>query len=221
MPHDNSERMWARYFSFRPGFSSFNSVVHLVRSLHHAPLFAKRVRRLGGPAGSYLEIGVGTGETLGRLRGATGAQCYGIDKSPLACRLATTNANGCQIVWADGLSLPFRDATFDVVYSLGLLEHFQAIEQRRLLREHARVARRTVLLHLPARVPQLQLLLWLNRTLWGRTGVWADEELFTASSFRAKFPGLPFLSFFDLPAGAMTYWFVLKPEDVLRHVCLT
>ncbi|MGC8639206.1 MAG: class I SAM-dependent methyltransferase [Isosphaeraceae bacterium] len=134
--------MWAGYFSYRPGFSSFNSVIHLVRSLYHAPLFARRVTRLGGPAASYLEIGVGSGETLGHLRGASGAECCGIDKSQLACRLARTKAQGCQIVGADGLSLPFRDATFDAAHSLGLLEHFRAIQQRRLLREHARVARK-------------------------------------------------------------------------------
>jgi SAM-dependent methyltransferase len=218
--HDNSEDMWTRYFAPRQVSLSLVSAVHIARSIYHGPLFAKRIRRLGGPARSYLEIGVGSGETLKELQRATGADCYGVDKTSVACRLAKKNAQRCRIVASDGLLLPFIDASFDVVYSLGLLEHFEDGEQRSLLREHARVAKRAVLLHLPAHVPHLRLLLWLNRTFWGRSGVWADEELFTTGLFRQKFPDLPFRSFFDVAAGAMSYWFVLKPEDVLRRFVL-
>ncbi len=216
--HDNSEPMWTRYFSDRPGPWPLIPVVHLARTIYHGPLFAKRIRRLGGPVGSYLEVGVGTGATLKALRRTTGAACSGVDKTALACRLAKRNAMGCDVLIADGLLLPFRDATFDLVYSLGLLEHFPDRKQRCLLREHARVARKTVLLHLPADVPHLRFLLWLNRTVGGRSGVWADEELFTMAVIREKFPELPFRSFFDVLAGAMSYWFVLKPEEILRHV---
>lgn len=220
MNHDNSEEMWTRYFSYRRQSWSFDATIHLARSVYHGPLFANRVRRLAGPAETYLEIGVGTGESLKHLKRATGARCFGMDKTLQACNLAKVNAIGCQILLADGLSVPFLDASFDVVYSLGLLEHFQEYEQKCLLLEHARVAKKAILLHLPARVPHMQLLLWLNRTLLNRCGVWADEELFNTSVFREKFPGLPFRSFFDVAAGALTYWFVLKPEDVLRHVVL-
>lgn len=216
--HDNSSRMWTTYYSSRVGCWSFDSAVHLARALYYGKLFARRVMTLGGPAESYLEIGAGTGESLKRVRKATGAHCVGIDKTAYACSLARANARGCQIVAADGLSLPFPDASFDVVYSLGLLEHFELGEQRRLLREHARVARKSVLLHLPADVFQMRMVTWANRTIWNRSGVWADEELFTPSLFRAKFPGLPVRCLFDLAAGAMTYWFALNPRDVLCHL---
>jgi hypothetical protein len=216
--HDNSERMWNRYFAYCRGGWSPDSVVHLARKFYHGPLFAKRIKRLGGPAGSYLEIGVGTAESLNKLRQSTGAECFGVDKTAFACDVAKRGAAECHIVEADALALPFRDASFDVVYSLGLLEHFDEPQQTCLFREHARVARHVVLLHVPARVPHHQVLLWINRTVCGRTGVWADEELFTTAGFREKFPGLPFRSYFDVAAGAMTYWFVVKPEDVLQHV---
>ena len=165
-----------------------------------------------------MEIGVGTGESLKWLRRTTGGNCVGVDKTACACRLADVNATGCQIVLANGLSLPFQDDSFDVVYSLGLLEHFGLIEQRALIREHARVARNWVLLHLPADVPQMRIVTWVNRKAFGRSGVWADEELFTPAVFRTKFPGLPFRSVFDWAAGAMTYWFALKPGDILEAV---
>ncbi len=216
--HDNSDRMWTAYFSSGAGCRSFNSTIHLSRMLYHGRLFARRVMDLGGSAQSYLEIGVGTGQTLRRVRTATGAACVGVDKTAYACGLAHANATGCLIAAADGLSLPFPDGSFDVVYSLGLLEHFGLGEQKRLLREHARVARKSVLLHLPADVLQMRMMMWLNRTVWNRSGVWADEELFTPSLFRRKFPGLPFRSQFDWAAGGLTYWFALNPGDVLCHV---
>jgi SAM-dependent methyltransferase len=216
LAHDNSERMWTTYFSSRAGCRSFNSAVHLARERYHGQLFARRVVDLGGLARSYLEIGVGTGESLKRLRKTTGAHCVGVDKTACACGLARLNATECHIVSADGLSLPFPDDSFDVVYSLGLLEHFGLVDQRRLIREHARVARKSVLLHVPADVPQMRIVMWLNRRVWGRTGVWADEELFTPSMFRTKFPGLPFRSLFDWAAGGMTYWLVLKPGDIVE-----
>lgn len=214
--HDNSVRMWANYYSSDCNRYSFNSVIHRARALYHGRHFARRVVALGGYGKSYLEIGVGTGETLRRLQQATGARCVGVDKTPDACLLARANAIGCTIVSADGLRLPFPDRSFDVVYSLGVLEHFAIDDQRRLLREHARVARKSVLLHLPARTPHLRLVLWFNRAVCGRAGVWADEELFTPRTFRKKFPGLTFRSVFDWAAGAMTYWFAMGSDQIIH-----
>jgi SAM-dependent methyltransferase len=217
--HDNSVQMWDQYFSApEQGTWSFSSLVHRARVSYHGNLFAERVETLGGPAASYLEIGVGTAETLKRLQRMTGARCVGIDKTDRACDLARANATNCQILSGDGLDLPFDDASFDVVYSLGVLEHFELEDQMRLLREHARVARNEVLLHLPALTPHMWTIMWLNRSILGRKGVWADDELFTTRLFRKKFPGLPFRSLFDWAAGAMTLWFAMKPADVLAWV---
>lgn len=217
-PHDNSVRMWTQYFTAGRGGRLSDAVVHRARARYHGRLFARRVIDLGGPASSYLEVGVGTGETLKWLWEATEARCVGVDKTPRSCSLARANTPSCGIVSADGLRLPFADESFDVVYSLGLLEHFEPAEQVLLLREHARVARRAVLLHLPAATPHLRLILWFNRVVCGRSGVWADEELFTPTLFRRRFPGLPFRSLFDWTAGAMTYWFSMAATEVRNYV---
>jgi len=41
----------------------------------------------------------------------------------------------------DGFSLPFKDESFDVVYSEGVIEHFPIDRSTQMIREHARVCR--------------------------------------------------------------------------------
>lgn len=97
-----------------------------------------------------LDIGCGTGANLPLLRGQVGATGYvtGVDFSPLALRFAgeqlSNHAQNAELPavtlsQADALRLPFRDASFDVVTMLDVLEHLsddkQALcEVRRVLR---------------------------------------------------------------------------------------
>lgn len=216
--HDNSQEMWDRYYSSEEGKDAFAKLIHWGREYYFGKLFGRRVIKLGGPAKEYLELGVGTAQTLLRLQKMTGARCVGIEKTPRAHALGQTYAKQCEIVLGDAMHLPFADKSFDVVYSLGLLEHFEPQEQMRLLREQARVARQSVLLEVPARTPHMRLVMWFNRTVRKRRGVWADDELFSPARFRKKFPALPFTYFFDWASGGMTCWFALRPEDVLEKV---
>jgi ubiquinone/menaquinone biosynthesis C-methylase UbiE len=66
------------------------------------------------------------------------------------------------------MNMSFADQSFDAVYSLGLLEHFSPAEQVLLLREQARVAKKAVLVEVPAYTPHLRAMLWVNRTLFIR-----------------------------------------------------
>jgi SAM-dependent methyltransferase len=73
--------------------------------------------------------------------GEQGAQAYGIDISPPTLARArdafgSTNATLHGAV-ADVRELPFRDASFDAVYSMGTIEHFN--ETERAVEEMARV----------------------------------------------------------------------------------
>jgi ubiquinone/menaquinone biosynthesis C-methylase UbiE len=96
-----------------------------------------------------------------------------------------------RFVRANGLRLPFKERTFDVVHASALLEHvgsFQA--QTALVRECCRVARRAVFLTTPNRWfpvevhTQLPLVHWLPKSIfralmrkWGREFFAAEANL--------------------------------------------
>ena len=152
------------------------------------------------------------------LQKMTGAHCTGIEKTPNAYEMGKAYATNCDIRQADAMALPFPDASFDVVYSLGLIEHFEPSEQVRLLREHARCARKMVVMNVPPTLPHVKFILWVSRTLFGRRGVWADEELFSAAHMRRKYPGLPFQFRHDPAAAGLCCWFAMTPQDILHYV---
>lgn len=70
-----------------------------------------------------------------------GARAFGIDISEPTVMQAkaafTHDAGALQAAAADVRALPFRDASFDAVYSMGTIEHFDETEQA--VREMARV----------------------------------------------------------------------------------
>jgi SAM-dependent methyltransferase len=87
-----------------------------------------------------LEVGAGSGrDTLALVR--AGAIGVVLDYSPASLELvrglARRQGLNVNLVQADGLAMPFRDGTFDVVFHQGLLEHFR--DSRPLLVENARV----------------------------------------------------------------------------------
>ncbi|HSY84404.1 MAG TPA: class I SAM-dependent methyltransferase [Gemmatimonadaceae bacterium] len=95
------------------------------------PLNGKRLLDLGS--------GVGWATALAGARGGV-ANAIGLDFSETAIRLAAEREKPRdQIAWVvgDGMTLPFRDGTFDRVFSFGSMEHFPDVRQG--FREMARV----------------------------------------------------------------------------------
>jgi len=89
-----------------------------------------------------LEIGAGTGRDSFPLV-QHGAEVVQLDYSYQSLRilktLAAEQSLATSIVGGDAFRLPFRDATFDIVFHQGLLEHFRNPQADALLRENVRV----------------------------------------------------------------------------------
>jgi len=89
-----------------------------------------------------LEVGSGRGCDIAKLAGM-GAAGYAVDFSRKALEISTsyTTEEGVTVipVQADARSLPLPSGVFDLVYSQGLVEHYQPPDQ--LLVEQVRVAR--------------------------------------------------------------------------------
>jgi SAM-dependent methyltransferase len=115
-----------------------------------------------------LEIGVGLGTDLARFAGA-GAEVTGVDLSPKSVRLArrrlTLAELDGEVLQADAEQLPFPDASFDRVYSWGVLHHTP--DTQAAVKEAIRVLR-----------PGGELCVMLyGRRSWVAFGLWARHGL--------------------------------------------
>ena len=132
---------------------------HCDLSSHEAeffPLFAELCKG----AERILEIGAGRGRMVELLRKAgVTAEFYCLDINDYV-----QEAPGIPLI-GDARALPFRDQSFDVVYSLGVVEHFP--QTRTAILEHARVTKigGTVLITTPRLSPftVLRFAAWLFR----------------------------------------------------------
>jgi ubiquinone/menaquinone biosynthesis C-methylase UbiE len=92
---------------------------------------------------SFLEVGCGRGTTSMYFAVTHGLECTLLDFSFPAVALAKQNFDRAGIpanyVQGDVFHLPFEDNSFDVICSIGLLEHFTDVES--ILKEALRVLR--------------------------------------------------------------------------------
>jgi len=80
------------------------------------PLFERE------PFETVLEVGCGVGR-ITKLFAEAGAEAYGIDLPILSSLWAREGNDPRRFVCGDATNLPFSDNYFDVVYSLGVIEH--------------------------------------------------------------------------------------------------
>ncbi|MBI4014075.1 MAG: class I SAM-dependent methyltransferase [Candidatus Rokubacteria bacterium] len=93
---------------------------------------------LAPAAARLLDVGCGDGTLLARLDGKA-RRLVGVDGRLPACLAAATRGAAAQCADLDARHLPYRDAVFDAVTCLDVLEH--VLDPRHLLRELARVLR--------------------------------------------------------------------------------
>jgi ubiquinone/menaquinone biosynthesis C-methylase UbiE len=89
---------------------------------------------------SYLDLGCGAGAAL-NFCAQQSNHCYGFDISTRAIKLARISTRpGITTLVANGEYLPYHSSFFDIVSSLGSIEHFSSVENG--LREASRVTRK-------------------------------------------------------------------------------
>lgn len=125
--------------------------INPIKVYRHRQVAQDIAARLGG-RGSVLEVGCGASLVIQELS-KLGIQCRGIDMDPLvleySAALSKSYGSGIELDQLDAFALPFPDKTFDLVFSVGMLEHYSPEDQLLLVKEQARVARRFVEIHVP------------------------------------------------------------------------
>lgn len=133
------------------------------------------LERIAGPlAGkTVLECGAGSGRISVEMA-RRGAKVTTLDKSPASLQLIRTLAKkkgvSMAVVEGDVFTLPFADDAFDLVWSAGLLEHFSAEDQRKILVEMRRVCRHDGLVI--GVVPYIEALYLFAKWWAEKTGSW-------------------------------------------------
>jgi SAM-dependent methyltransferase len=120
-----------------------------------------------------LDVACGGGYFLKKAEEA-GVQCYGLDISEEALKIAKKITSYSKLVCADGESIPFKDEFFDYVTNLGSLEHFLNPEKglkemKRVLKENGKA-----LILLPN---SYFLMIILNVMRTGSIGVRTEQEI--------------------------------------------
>jgi SAM-dependent methyltransferase len=152
----------------------------------HEPIFELMSRYV--PKGAKtLEIGAGGSHTLGALAGRLGCDAFGLEPDlagiEKTIELAAGESAHVSMVRGDGFYLPFADGQFDVVYSLGLVEHFDHDGTVSLIAEHVRVCRNggSVVVAVPN---ALNLPHSLRKAYLGRKYKYFPERSFTPRRLR-------------------------------------
>jgi len=201
--------MWSQYHQAQRGTLQF--ILHQLKNHVVCRMFADRILDMAGPVQSALELGCGTASTLEQIRRKTGGRCVGVDNCDPAVAQAQQKFPQLDMQLGDIFNLPFADQSFDLVYSVGLFEHFSWEDQVKLLEIHGRLARQAVVMMVPADSVVFNSIIFVNKRVLGRSGTWADEQVFTVPSLQQHFPNYRFFGGKDHRFGNMILWFGWRP----------
>lgn len=186
MPGINDKKYWDEYWRENKNKDTFfNSLVALARKYYFAKAFARFIAKHYDIKGKNIcEIGVGSGLTLAYLKQMGAAHCTGIDYSPEAIAYAASINQDCEFFLGDAFNLSnMADKQFDLVYSLGFLEHYNKDEQRKLIAQQKKIAKECVFIEVPYDIFYFRWLFSINKFL-GRTTTFSDEEMFNKKTFK-------------------------------------
>jgi len=127
-----------------------------------------------------LEIGAGTGVDLIILKDK-GYNVTFSDYSQIAVNNFKKSTKAIPAYQVDARNIKFKDNSFDLVYSLGLLEFFNQKDQQRIISEMIRVSKQYVLIDVPQRYSIYTLikkvLLKLNKWPFGQETEFSYYEI--------------------------------------------
>ena len=125
----------------------------------------RHLRPLLPASGNAIEVGAGSGRLLIRLGRERPYRLFALDYAPYAIRAVRENYGRAGVsgalLFGDARALPLRDASFDLVLSGGLLEHFRDVEP--VVREMARVLRPGGLFYADIVPRKVSLYRWAER----------------------------------------------------------
>ena len=117
----------------------------LLSDAWHFPYAYKTFRKYVPEESLVLEVGFGSGRILTRIARERNCKCVGVDVAddafPSLSFFSQQQGVKVDAMRGDGFSLPFKDNSFNVVYSEGVIEHFPIGRAAEMVREHARVCR--------------------------------------------------------------------------------
>ena len=126
---------WARWYGTTAG-----SIAHLEHAYSPARCLEALAAHLPrGADARVLELGCAPGRWLGWAAMRLGVLPVGLELDPEGVRLTRTLYPRLPVTRADAFGLPFFDQSFDGVYSIGLIEHFE--DPGGIIREAWRVVR--------------------------------------------------------------------------------
>ncbi len=181
-----NKNYWNKYWLENKNKSAFfNRIVDFLRRYYFAKAFAKFIAKHYDIKGKNIcEIGAGSGLTLAHLKKMGAGECVGVDYSEEAVKYANLNSAGCEFLLGDAFNLSnLADKKFDLVYSLGFLEHYNKDEQKKLIAEQSRIAKDCVFIEVPYDIFYFRWLFALNK-FFGRTTTFSDEEMFNKKTFK-------------------------------------
>ena len=110
----------------------------------HEPI-VRLISRYVPRKAKVLEVGAGGSHTLGALAARLECETYGVEPDlggiKKTIELAKAESGKVRMILGDGFNLPFDEGAFDVVYSLGLVEHFEPKQTQALIEDHLRVCK--------------------------------------------------------------------------------
>lgn len=121
--------------------SALHSLIYFLREYYFSSTFARFARKRMN--GLILEVGCGTAQCSLKIL-TKGTDIIGADFSASALQLAKKYSFGSKsikFIVTDAFNLPFGENTFDAVWSVGLLEHFETPRVALALAEMRRVVK--------------------------------------------------------------------------------